>query len=173
MKSNLKRKTTFDYINSALLILIAIIGICPFLHLLSVAFSSGNMTSQYLVSIYPKEFSIEAFKEVFQDNRMLTATWVSVKRVFLGTVITMVLTILTAYPVSFSAQEFGARKFYVTFMVITMMFGGGLIPCYILNSRLGLINKIWVLVVPGAIPTFNVIVIMNFFRNLPSSIREA
>lgn len=173
MKSNLKRKTTFDYINSALLILIAIIGICPFLHLLSVAFSSGNMTSQYLVSIYPKEFSIEAFKEVFQDNRMLTATWVSVKRVFLGTVITMSLTILTAYPVSFSAQEFSARKFYVAFMVVTMMFGGGLIPCYILNSRLGLINKIWVLVVPGAIPIFNVIVIMNFFRNLPTSIREA
>lgn len=171
--SQLKRKTAFDYVNAGLLILIAFIGICPFLHLLSVAFSSGNMTSQYLVSIYPKEFSIEAFKEVFGDNRLLDSSWVSIKRVFLGTVITMVLTILTAYPISFSAREFGARKFYVTFMIITMMFGGGLIPCYILNSRLGLINSIWVLVVPGAIPIYNVIVILNFFRNLPTSIREA
>ncbi len=172
-KPRLQRKTAFDYINCLLLILLAAIGICPFVHLLSVAFSSGNMTSQYLVSLWPKEFSTEAFKEIFQDSKMLTATWVSVKRVFLGTVITMVLTIVTAYPVSLSEQEFGARKFYVVFMVITMMFGGGLIPCYILNSRLGLVNSIWVLVIPGAIPITNVIIIMNFFRNIPSSIREA
>lgn len=171
--NRLHRKTVFDYVNGVLLILLALIGIFPFVHLLSVAFSSGNMSSQYLVSLWPKEFSTEAFKEIFQDSKMLTASWVSVKRVFLGTVITMVLTTITAYPVSLPEREFGARKFYVTFMVITMMFGGGLIPCYILNSRLGLINSIWVLVVPGAIPITNVIIILNFFRNIPSTIREA
>ncbi|MBR4236700.1 MAG: carbohydrate ABC transporter permease [Clostridia bacterium] len=171
--SRLRRKTAYDYINTVLLVALAAIGISPFLHLIAVAFSSGNMTSQYLVSLWPREFSTEAFKEVFADNKMLVASWVSVKRVFLGTVITMALTILTAYPVSLPDREFKPRKFYVTFMMITMMFGGGLIPCYILNSRLHLVNSIWVLVVPGAIPIYNVIVILNFFRNIPSSIREA
>ena len=172
-KNSLKRRTAFDYINSLILILIGIVGICPFLHLIAVAFSSGNMTSQYLVGLYPKEFSLAAFKEVFADTRMLNAVWISVKRVFLGTVITMVLTILTAYPVSLPQREFRARRFYVVFMIITMMFGGGMIPDYILKSNLGMINTIWVLVVPGAIPIANVILIMNFFRGIPTSIREA
>lgn len=173
MKTKMKKITPFDCVNTVVLILIAFIGICPFLHLLAVAFSSGSMSSQNLVGLYPLECSVEAFKEVFADHRMLNAAAISVERVFLGTVITMALTIITAYPVSLSASEFGARKFYVAFMVITMMFGGGLIPCYILNSKLGLINSIWVLVVPGAIPITNVILIMNFFRNIPTSIREA
>ena len=172
-KSSLRKVTLFDWVLSILLILIAIIGICPFLHLIAVAFSSGNMTSQYLVGLYPREFSLEAFKEVFADNRMLNAAEISILRVFLGTLITMVLTVLTAYPVSLPQREFGARKFYVVFMVITMMFGGGMIPDYILKSELGLINSIWVLVIPGAIPITNVILIMNFFRGIPTSIREA
>lgn len=171
--SGLKKVTLFDVVNAILLIFIAIVCICPFLHLIAVAFSSGNMSSQYLVGLYPREFSLEAFKEVFADTRMLGAVKISVLRVFLGTVITMVLTILTAYPVSLSQHEFGARKFYVVFMVITMMFGGGLIPDYILKSNLGMINSIWVLVIPGAIPISNVILIMNFFRGIPASIREA
>lgn len=171
--SGLKKVTLFDVVNAILLIFIAIVCICPFLHLIAVAFSSGNMSSQYLVGLYPREFSLEAFKEVFADTRMLGAVKISVLRVFLGTVITMVLTILTAYPVSLSQYEFGARKFYVVFMVITMMFGGGLIPDYILKSNLGMINSIWVLVIPGAIPISNVILIMNFFRGIPASIREA
>lgn len=173
MKRKMKNITSFDFFNSALLILIGIIGICPFLHLIAVAFSSGTMSSQYLVGLYPLEFSLEAFKEVFADTRMMNAVGVSLKRVFLGTTITMVLTILTAYPVSTPEREFGARKFYIVFMVITMMFGGGLIPDYILKSNLGMINSIWVLVIPGAIPIANVILIMNFFRGIPSSIREA
>ena len=172
-KSSLRKVTLFDWVLSILLILIAIIGICPFLHLIAVAFCSGNMTSQYLVGLYPREFSLEAFKEVFADNRMLNAAEISILRVFLGTLITMVLTVLTAYPVSLPQREFGARKFYVVFMVITMMFGGGMIPDYILKSELGLINSIWVLVIPGAIPITNVILIMNFFRGIPTSIREA
>lgn len=174
MKHGLKKRAgVFDYINTFLLVLVGILGILPFVHMVAVAFSSGNMSSQYLVYLLPKEFSIEAYKEVFHDNKMLVATLISLERVGLGTLITMCLTILTAYPVSLESREFPFRKYYVGFMLITMMFGGGLIPDYILKSRLGLINTIWTLVIPGAIPVFNVIVILNFFRNIPSSIREA
>ena len=173
MKKRFKRITLFDCLNTALLLLIGFVGLCPFVHLLAVAFSSGAMSSQYLVTLWPLEFSTEAFREVLSDTRMLTAAGISLERVALGTSITMLLTILTAYPVSVSQREFGARRFYVVFMVITMMFGGGLIPDYMLKSRLGMMNSIWVLVIPGAIPIANVILIMNFFRGIPGGIREA
>lgn len=173
MKNRFKRITLFDCLNTALLLLIGFVGLCPFVHLLAVAFSSGAMSSQYLVTLWPLEFSTEAFREVLSDTRMLTAAGISLERVALGTGITMLLTILTAYPVSVPQREFGARRFYVVFMVITMMFGGGLIPDYMLKSRLGMMNSIWVLVIPGAIPIANVILIMNFFRGIPGGIREA
>lgn len=173
MKNRFKRITLFDSLNTALLLLIGFVGLCPFVHLLAVAFSSGAMSSQYLVTLWPLEFSTEAFREVLSDTRMLTAAGISLERVALGTSITMLLTILTAYPVSVPQREFGARRFYVVFMVITMMFGGGLIPDYMLKSRLGMMNSIWVLVIPGAIPIANVILIMNFFRGIPGGIREA
>lgn len=173
MKNRFKRITLFDCLNTALLLLIGFVGLCPFVHLLAVAFSSGAMSSQYLVTLWPLEFSTEAFREVLSDTRMLTAAGISLERVALGTSITMLLTILTAYPVSVPRREFGARRFYVVFMVITMMFGGGLIPDYMLKSRLGMMNSIWVLVIPGAIPIANVILIMNFFRGIPGGIREA
>ena len=173
MKNRFKRITLFDCLNTALLLLIGFVGLCPFVHLLAVAFSSGAMSSQYLVTLWPLEFSTEAFREVLSNTRMLTAAGISLERVALGTSITMLLTILTAYPVSVPQREFGARRFYVVFMVITMMFGGGLIPDYMLKSRLGMMNSIWVLVIPGAIPIANVILIMNFFRGIPGGIREA
>lgn len=173
MKNRFKRIILFDCLNTALLLLIGFVGLCPFVHLLAVAFSSGAMSSQYLVTLWPLEFSTEAFREVLSDTRMLTAAGISLERVALGTSITMLLTILTAYPVSVPQREFGARRFYVVFMVITMMFGGGLIPDYMLKSRLGMMNSIWVLVIPGAIPIANVILIMNFFRGIPGGIREA
>ena len=151
----------------------ALCGILPFIHMLAVSFSSGRMSAQNLVGLWPLEFSVEAYKEALGDTAMLRSVLVSLERVVLGTLITMVLTILTAYPVSLESREFPGRKFYVVYMVITMLFSGGLIPAYVLVSQLGMINTIWALVVPGAIPIFNVIVLLNFYRGIPAEIREA
>ena len=169
----IKKITAFDVINTTILVIVALCGILPFVHMVAVAFSSGRMSAQNLVGLWPKEFSLEAFKEALSDNSMITAVGVSLKRVVLGTVITMVLTIFTAYPVSLEAKEFPGRKFYVVFMVITMLFSGGLIPSYVLISDLKLMDKIWAIVIPGAIPVFNVIVLLNFFRGIPKEVKEA
>ena len=139
----IKKITAFDVINTTILVIVALCGILPFVHMVAVAFSSGRMSAQNLVGLWPKEFSLEAFKEALSDNSMITAVGVSLKCVVLGTVITMVLTIFTAYPVSLEAKEFPGRKFYVVFMVITMLFSGGLIPSYVLISDLKLMDKIW------------------------------
>lgn len=163
----------FGIINGAILIMLALAGILPFIHMIAVAFSGGAASAAGEVGLWPVDFSLEAFKEALGDQAFMHSVGISVLRVFLGTTITMSLTILTAYPASFDAKDFPARRFYVVFMVITMLFSGGLLPAYILNTRLGLVNTIWALVVPGAIPIFNVIVLLNFFRNIPKEIREA
>lgn len=163
----------FDVINTMILCFVGLIGILPFIHMIAVSFSSGNMSAQNAVGLIPKEFSLEAYKEALSDNAMIRSVGYSLLRVFLGTVITMVLTILTAYPVSLDKSNFPGRKLYVVFMVITMLFTGGLIPAYILISRLGMVNTIWAIVIPGAIPVFNVIVLLNFFRGIPQEVREA
>lgn len=173
MKKKLSGISVFSVINTVLLCFVGLCGILPFVHMAAVSFSSGNMSAQNLVSLWPKEFSLEAYKEALADEAMLRSVGVSLLRVFLGTAITMILTILTAYPVSFDKQKFPGRKFYVVFMVITMLFSGGMIPAYVQISRMGLINSIWALVIPGAIPVFNVIVLLNFFRGIPGEIREA
>ena len=173
MKKKLSGISVFSAINTILLCFVGLCGILPFIHMAAVSFSSGNMSAQNLVSLWPKEYSLEAYKEALADEAMLRSVGVSLLRVFLGTAITMILTILTAYPVSFDKQKFPGRKFYVVFMVITMLFSGGMIPAYVQISRMGLINSIWALVIPGAIPVFNVIVLLNFFRGIPGEIREA
>lgn len=173
MQKKMKKITVFDVINTVLLAFIALCGILPFVHMLAVSFSSGNMSAQNLVGLWPLEFSVEAYKEALSDPALLRSFWVSVLRVFLGTVITMVFTILTAYPVSLERKEFPGRQFYVVFMVITMLFTGGMIPSYVLISDLGMMNSIWAVVIPGAIPVFNVIVLLNFFRGIPKEVKEA
>lgn len=173
MKKKLSGVSVFSVINTGLLCCVGLCGILPFVHMIAVSFSSGNMSAQNLVSLWPREFSLEAYKEALADKAMLRSVGVSLLRVLLGTVITMILTILTAYPVSLDKGKFPGRKFYVVFMVITMLFSGGMIPAYVQISRMGLINSIWALVIPGAIPVFNVIVLLNFFRGIPSEIREA
>ncbi|MBQ8802611.1 MAG: carbohydrate ABC transporter permease [Tyzzerella sp.] len=168
-----QKVSIFQMVNTTFLICLALVGILPFVHMIAVAFSGGAASASNSVGLVPVDFSLNAFEEVLQDKSFMKSIVISVVRVFLGTVITMVLTILTAYPVSLSAKEFPGRKFYVVFMVITMLFSGGLLPAYILNTRIGLVNTIWALVVPGAIPIFNVIVLLNFYRGIPNEIREA
>lgn len=163
----------FQVINTTFLICLALIGILPFIHMIAVAFSGGAASAANSVGLLPVDFSTNAFQEVVNDGSFLKSFVTSMLRVFLGTVITMVLTILTAYPVSLSDREFPARKFYVVIMVITMLFSGGLLPAYILNTRIGLVDNIWALVIPGAVPIFNVIVLLNFYRGIPPEIREA
>jgi putative aldouronate transport system permease protein len=83
------------------------------------------------------------------------------------------MTLLCAYPLSRSTKRFPERKYYVVYFLIAMVFNGGLIPTYITVARTGLMGTIWALVIPSAVPLFNVIVLLNFFRGLPDEIEEA
>ncbi|MFE5322033.1 carbohydrate ABC transporter permease [Paenibacillus sp. NPDC056579] len=155
------------------MVLISIISLAPVLHTFSVSFSDNAAASGGFVKFWPVGFNVESYRRIMEEPHFLNSFFVSVKRVLLGGAINFVLTVLMAYPLSRSPKEFPMRNVYMWFMLFTMLFSGGIIPLYLTVKSLGLFNTIWALVLPGAVPVFNVILLMNFFRNMPKELSEA
>ncbi|MFD0961104.1 carbohydrate ABC transporter permease [Paenibacillus chungangensis] len=163
----------FLMFNYTLLALLSIVCILPMIHLLALSFSSGSAAAAGKVSIWPVEFTTAAYDNIFGKKEYFSAFMVSVKRVFLGTSISMLLTVLAAYPLSKESNQFRFRTVYAWFFVITILFNGGLIPWYMTIKATGLLDSIWALVLPGAVPVFNVILLLNFYRGLPKELEES
>jgi putative aldouronate transport system permease protein len=123
--------------------------------------------------MWPVDFSLDAYGYILKRSLFWRAFGITFQRVGLGLIINTILTLLCAYPLSRTAHRFPERKYYVAFILVAMLFSGGLIPTYITVSRTGLMGTIWALVIPSAVPLFNVIVLLNFFRDLPAEIEEA
>ncbi|MBE1442324.1 carbohydrate ABC transporter permease [Paenibacillus sp. OAS669] len=156
-----------------IMLLISIVSLAPVLHTFSVSFSDNAAASGGFVKFWPVGFNMESYKRIMEEPHFLNSFFVSVKRVLLGGAINFLLTVLMAYPLSRSTREFPQRNLYMWFMLFTMLFSGGIIPLYLTVKALGLFNTIWALVLPGAVPVFNVILLMNFFRNMPKELSEA
>lgn len=167
------RISAFEVINGGILILLGLVCLFPFWHLLMLSFSSANAANQGLVTLWPVDFNVKSYTMVLARKDFWTATLVSVERLALGVPIQMVMTILAAYPLSKPQTRFRFRMLFAWFFFFTMLFGGGIIPLYMLVRQLKIMDTIWALVLPGAVPVFNVVVLMNFFRTLPSEIEEA
>jgi len=110
---------------------------------------------------------------LIQDSAFFQAFGVSVERVVLGGALNFLMTVLMAYPLSKQTRDFPARTYYIWYVVFALLFNGGLIPWYITIKSLHLLDTIWALVLPQAVPVFNVILLMNFFRSLPRELEEA
>lgn len=168
----MKRKNSaFDIILALLLGLVCVSCILPFVHLLAVSFSSSAAVSSGKVSFLPVDFTLASYEYVISGGRFLRSMAISLERVFWGTLLNVALMVLTAYPLS--KKELVGRRFFVGFFVLTMLVGGGMIPTYLLVSKIGLKDTIWSLILPGALPVYNMIILMNFIRNLPPEIEEA
>lgn len=163
----------FYVVNIIILLSIAILCVLPFIHMVAISFSDKGPAAANIVRLWPIGFNLDAYKEALSDKRILGSLSVSFQRVILGVIVNMVLTIITAYPLSKEPDKFPGRSWYVWLCVITMLFNGGLIPTYILINDLGLVNSVWSLVLPGALPVFNVVILLNFFRQLPKEIEES
>jgi putative aldouronate transport system permease protein len=172
MKKSLGRRL-FLGCNLVFLALLSLMCLMPILHILSISFSSGSAASAGKVLLWPVEFTPAAYQNVFGKPEYLRAFWVTIQRVVLGTAISMFLTILTAYPLSKETHQFGIRTFYAWIFVFTILFNGGLIPWYMTIKAVGLIDSIWALVLPGAVQVFNIILLLNFYRNLPKELEES
>ena len=168
-----KTVTPFDILNYAILSVAAVVCIMPFIHLLAVSFSESSAVSAGLVGFWPVDFTLQSYEFALTGGRFLKSLLVSVERVILGCLVNMVLMVLTAYPLSKTKQNLLGRNIYMTFFVITMIISGGLIPTYLVVTKAGLLNSIWALVLPGALPVYNMVILMNFIRGLPEELEEA
>lgn len=163
----------FTIFNVIFLTVVTLLGILPFVHLLAVSLSSNSAAVAGEVFFLPVDFTTVSYKYLAENAAFFTSLWVTLKRVFLGTLINMFLIIITAYPLSRSNKVFRARTVYVWFFVITMFFGGGLIPTYMVVKETGILDTIWALILPGALNVFFMVMLLNFFRNIPKDIEEA
>lgn len=169
-----KRKIdAFTIFNTLFLIGMALLCIIPLVHILAVSFSSSAAASTGQVTFWPKDFSLNSYEYVAKRGAFWHSMLVSVERIVLGGAINMVLTILVAYPLSLDKSEFRFRTFYVWLFFITMLFNGGLIPTYMVIKEIGLLDNIFSLILPTAVPVFSVILLLNFFRELPKELSEA
>ncbi|WP_127583268.1 carbohydrate ABC transporter permease [Paenibacillus koleovorans] len=159
--------------NYLLLGLLSALCIVPFVHILAISFSSASAATGGLVKLWPVDFTTAAYEFVLGQEEFIRAFGISVKRVLLGTAVNMILTILVAYPLSKEVRQFRWRTHYAWFFVLTMLFSGGLIPLYMTVRSLHLLDSIWALILPAAVPVYNVVLLLNFFRGLPKELEES
>ena len=156
-----------------IVILMTLCCLLPLLNTLAISFSNNSAVNANQVGILPVGFTLSSYKKLLEDNQFWRSAWISVLRVVLGTGLNMLIMILLAYPLSRSKNRFASRDIYMKLIIFAMLFNGGLIPGYIIVSKLHLLNTIWALVLPGAVPVFNVILLMNFMKELPEALEEA
>ncbi|ACX65014.1 carbohydrate ABC transporter permease [Paenibacillus lautus] len=163
----------FVITNTLVLSLITLLGIIPFVHLLSISLSSNTAAMAGEVRLWPVGFNLDAYRYLGEKVEFFRSFRVSLTRVVLGTAVNMLLVFITAYPLSKSNHQFKFRTPYVWFFAITMFFGGGLIPTYMVVKNTGLIDSVWALILPGALNVWNMVLMLNFFRTIPKELEEA
>lgn len=157
-----------------IIILLVIVAICvfPLLYVVSVSLTPiTEVLKNGGFVIIPKKVTLVAYRELFSQKALPTAMNVTLFITVLGTIIDMILTTLMAYPLS--RKKLPGRKIFMYFIIFTMMFSGGMIPTYLLVRSLHLTNTYFSMILPGAISTFNLLVMKSFFENLPEELFES
>lgn len=163
----------FKLFNYSFLTLTSLICVLPFINLLAISFSSSAAVAAGSVTFWPQGFTLSSYIFALENGQFFRALFVSVQRVVLGVSVNLILMVVTAYPLSKTKEKVAGRNFYMMFFVITMLIGGGLIPTYLVVVRTGLKNSILSLILPTALPVYNMVILMNFIRALPEELEEA
>lgn len=161
----------FEIVNYTLLILLVIVTLYPMLNTLAVSFNDATDSLRGGIYLWPRKWTLENYKFVFQEANILNAALISVLRTVIGTVLSVFCSAMVAYTIS--RPEYVLRKFVTIAFVLTMYFNGGLIPTYLLMRDLGLIGTFWIYIWPGLIGVFNLIVIRSFIESLPANLLES
>lgn len=173
---NLKRKIFSDKMfNTMMLIIITawlIVLVYPIIYIISSSFSSGEAVTTGRVILWPVDISLMGYKLVFNNSAIWTGYTNTIFYSITSTCVSLIFTILVAYPLSRS--DFQGRGFFTTYFMIPMFFGGGLIPSYILVSKLGLMDTRFFIIICGALSISNMIVLRTAFKsNIPTELHEA
>lgn len=166
----MKKMYAFDYFLYALMAVFMISWLYPLILTLSISFSDG--TDPLLrVTFLPVDFNIESYLFVFQDGRIFRYYLNTILYASGSVVVHLLFTSMMAFP--FIIADFRGKTFLNIYMVITMFFGGGLLPSFFINRALGMIDNPLVMILPGAVSGFAVILFRTFFKNLPNELRES
>lgn len=160
-----------SFVSTAMCAILLILVLVPVLHVVALAFSRGTAQLAGKVYLWPVDFQLEGFKLVMTKTGFLRALWNSVVITVLGVVISMVVQTLFAYPLS--RPDLKGRNFLTAMLAIAMLFSGGLVSTYMVINSLKLVNTIWAVILPGAMSTFNMLLIRNYFEGLPQSVIES
>lgn len=172
---SLKRQTpgeaAFGILNGLLMLIICFLTLYPIWYVLVNAFNDGADAMRGGIYWIPREFSLENFRAVFRSEGIMTAMGVTVAKTLVGVPVHVLFTAMVAYAVS--RRELIGRSLYMIIGTITMFFGGGLIPYYLLIRDLGLLDNFLVYIIPAAFSFFDLIIFLSFFREIPAGLEEA
>ena len=160
-----------DHIIMGVMILMCFITLYPVWYMVILSFNDSQDTMMGGIYLWPRKFTLESYRMVFLDKTIVRAFTVTIFRTLIGTVSSVFFTSMVAY--AFSKKHIMGNKFYLTVGTITMFFGGGLIPYFILLRSLGLYDTFMVYIIPGLFNFFNCIIFMTFFRELPAGLEES
>lgn len=166
-----KQYKIFKVINIIIMIIVILATLYPFWYLVSLSLSSEKYVYAGLVSVFPKGFTLKTYQVLLAEKEFWTSYKNTIIYTIVGTLVSLFLSTLLAYPLS--KKRLKGRGIILGFVVFTMFFSGGLIPTYLLVNALGMRNTIWGVVLPGAVSTFNVIVMKTFFEGIPAELEEA
>ncbi|GAA3412129.1 carbohydrate ABC transporter permease [Paenibacillus hodogayensis] len=161
----------FDAFNVILLTLIGLSAVLPFIYIVSASFSSEHIVAKGTFLLFPTDVTLDAYKYIFSTNTLVRSMMISLYVTIVGTLINLILTSLMAYPLAH--HRLRGRRTLLILVLFTMLFTGGLIPTYIVVKSLGLINSLWALMIPNAISAFNLIILKNFFQQIPDGLQES
>ncbi|KRF39855.1 putative aldouronate transport system permease protein [Paenibacillus sp. V4I9] len=161
----------FDIFNYSFLLIFSVACGLPFLYILAVSFTSPEEVARGGIILFPKEWSLASYRYIFSTNTLVRSLMVSIYITVVGTFINLLFTSLMAYPLS--KAHIRGRKYILLAVLFTMLFGGGLIPTYFIVKALGLTNTLWSLMIPSAISGFNLIVLKNFFQQIPDGLEDS
>ena len=167
-----RKVTVFTVFKYLFIFLFALIIIYPMLHILAVSLSEKNAVLTGNVTFYPKGLDLSSYKLIWAQSGLGPAYLNTLKYVILHTLVAMFVTTAGAYALSKTKRLWG-YKVFMTMIVITMFFGGGMIPTYLTMKMYNLINTTWVIVLMGCCSAYNIIVMKSFFQNLPKDLEDA
>ena len=161
----------FDVFNVVLMVAIAVVALIPFVFVLAGSFATEAELATRSFFLWPETFSLDAYEAIFTSSAFLRALVTTILVTAVGTLVQLTLTAAMAYPLS-KANLPGGRLI-LSLIVFTMVFGGGMIPTFLVVKDLGLLNNYWALILPMAINPFSLIIIKNFFQQLPAELEES
>ena len=171
MKKRSMGDRIFDAIVYAILVVVFLIVFFPLMYVVSTSFASARELALNKFLIFPKHPTLEVYQYIFSTSTFLRSMIVTIVITVVGTLVNLVMTCLMAYPLSRKALP--GRSVIMTAVTFTLVFSGGMIPMNLVVNSLGLIDTYTSLILPGAISSFNLILVKNFFQEIPESLIDA